>query len=219
MQPQRIEEITLDTVLPEFFAQKAPQSSNVWQRKITFSRGERVIIEATSGAGKSSLCTFIYGLRTDYLGSIQFNSLDTKELSIAQWQTLRRNNIAYLPQDLMLFTEISAIDNIRIKNDLTHAVDESRIFHWMEQLDIISLADRPTGKLSLGQQQRVAVIRALCQPFDFLLLDEPVSHLDEGNNYAAAEIIDKEAARRGAAVIATSVGNRIMIGNPRIISL
>lgn len=219
MQSPRIEEIKLDTILPAFFAEKAPASSDIWLKNITLRRGEQIIIEAKSGAGKSSLCAFIYGLRTDYLGSIHFNNLDTKQLTIRGWQALRRRHLAYLPQDLMLFPEVSAIDNIRIKNNLTNAVDEKRILHWMEQLDILSLADKPTGKLSLGQQQRVAIIRTLCQPFDFLLLDEPVSHLDHDNNHAAAEVIDKEAARRGAAIIATSVGNRLMLSKPRIISL
>ena len=69
----------------------------------------------------------------------------------------------------------------------------------------------PVGKMSIGQQQRVAIIRCVCQPFSFLLIDEPVSHLDAENNARAAEIIQGEATRQGAGIIATSVGNRIGI--------
>ena len=65
--------------------------------------------------------------------------------------------------------------------------------------------------MSIGQQQRVAIIRCICQPFSFLIIDEPVSHLDEQNNRIAASIIMEEARSQGAAVIATSVGNRIGI--------
>lgn len=65
--------------------------------------------------------------------------------------------------------------------------------------------------LSIGQQQRVAIIRALCQPFDFILLDEPVSHLDEMNNRLAAKLIAEEAASQGAGIISTSVGNNVLI--------
>ncbi len=69
---------------------------------------------------------------------------------------------------------------------------------------------KPTpALLSVGQQQRVAIIRALCQPFDFLLIDEPVSHLDARNNTIAATLIQEEAEANGATVIATSVGNKI----------
>ena len=80
-----------------------------------------------------------------------------------------------------------------------------------ERLGVADRADRPAGKLSIGQQQRVAIIRTVCQPCDFFLLDEPVSHLDETNNRIVADIITEEAARTGAAVIATSVGNNLDI--------
>ena len=63
----------------------------------------------------------------------------------------------------------------------------------------------------MGQQQRLAIVRALCQPFDFILLDEPVSHLDAENNAIAAEIIAEEASRQGAGIISTSVGNHLML--------
>ena len=65
--------------------------------------------------------------------------------------------------------------------------------------------------MSIGQQQRVGIIRALCQPFDFILLDEPVSHLDEENNRRAARMIAGEALRQGAGIITTSVGNPLLL--------
>ena len=71
--------------------------------------------------------------------------------------------------------------------------------------------DYPVGKMSVGQQQRVGIIRALCQPFDFILLDEPVSHLDSRNNLIAARIIAEEADRQGAGIISTSVGNPLLL--------
>ena len=71
--------------------------------------------------------------------------------------------------------------------------------------------DHKPSEMSGGQQQRVAIIRTVCQPCDFFLLDEPVSHLDETNNRIVADIITEEAARTGAAVIATSVGNNLDI--------
>ena len=82
---------------------------------------------------------------------------------------------------------------------------------WLEQLGIASRRDYPAGRMSIGQQQRVAIIRSVCQPFDFILLDEPVSHLDEDNNRIAAAIIAEEARRQGAGVISTSVGNHILL--------
>jgi len=67
------------------------------------------------------------------------------------------------------------------------------------------------AKLSIGQQQRVAIVRTLCQPCDFILLDEPVSHLDDQNNAIVAQMVTDEAQRQGAGIISTSVGNNVKI--------
>lgn len=75
------------------------------------------------------------------------------------------------------------------------------------------------GKLSFGQQQRVAFIRALCQPFDFLFLDEPISHLDDDNSRIMGELIIAEAKAQGAGVIATSIGKHIELPYDRILQL
>jgi ABC-type phosphate/phosphonate transport system ATPase subunit len=69
--------------------------------------------------------------------------------------------------------------------------------------------DVEVGKMSFGQQQRVALIRALCQPFDFLFLDEPVSHLDDVNAKNMARILTEEAMRQGGGVIVTSIGKHL----------
>ena len=65
----------------------------------------------------------------------------------------------------------------------------------------------------------MAIIRALCQPFDFILIDEPVSHLDSRNNAIVAALIDEEARANGASIIATSVGNKITIPVTRTVRL
>ena len=67
------------------------------------------------------------------------------------------------------------------------------------------------GTLSGGEQQRVAIVRTLCQPCDFIMLDEPVSHLDEANNQIVAEMVTEEAEKLGAGIISTSVGNNVKI--------
>ena len=73
--------------------------------------------------------------------------------------------------------------------------------------------------MSFGQQQRVGLIRALAQPFDFLLADEPVSHLDDENSRTMGEIMMEEARRQGAAVIVTSIGKHIEMDYDKILKL
>ncbi|MDE6522103.1 MAG: ATP-binding cassette domain-containing protein [Muribaculaceae bacterium] len=215
----RIEEITLDALLPRVFAREEMSSSQVWRKKVIFRRGGRYLVESASGGGKSSLAAFIMGSRNDYEGKLLFNDRDSKSLSISDWQDIRRSHIAYLPQELALFPELSAIDNIRLKAELSGYEDMSRIDVWLDRLGMTDRRDYPAGKLSIGQQQRVALLRSLCQRFDFILLDEPVSHLDETNNRIAASIVEEEADRQGAGIITFSVGNPLLIDNPEKLNL
>lgn len=206
-----ISKIQLFDTLPQVFLNENIAPSEVWRRDVVFNRGVNYLIEAPSGTGKSSLCAYIYGNRRDYEGRILFDDSDTRTLRPAQWQALRRTELAYLPQELDLFPELTALENIELKNNLTGHVSRTRIEEWLCELGIDSRAHYPVGKMSIGQQQRVAIIRCICQPFSFLLIDEPVSHLDDTNNAIAARIITDEAHRQGASIIATSVGNRIGI--------
>ncbi len=206
-----IEEITLSEMLPRVFVGESIPNSAVWLTNLTFRRGKNYLVEAPSGGGKSSLMSYLYGNRRDFKGKLLFNGVDTAALRLPDWQEIRRRHIAYLPQDLSLFPELTAIDNIKLKNSLTDHLDMQRIMEWMRRLGIDTRADYPARKMSIGQQQRLAIIRALAMPFDFLILDEPVSHLDSANNLIAAEIIAEEVARQGAAVISTSVGNPILL--------
>lgn len=214
-----IEEITLGSLLPRVFAREEMPSSQVWRKKVCFRRGGRYLVESASGGGKSSLAAFIIGSRNDYDGTLMFDGRDSRSFSINEWQELRRAHIAYLPQELALFPELSAIDNIRLKAEISGNADLEHVDEWLQRLGMSDRRDYPAGRLSIGQQQRVALIRSLCQPFDFILLDEPVSHLDEANNRIAAGIVEEEAERQGAGIVTFSVGNPLLIENPEKLNL
>lgn len=219
-----LDEITLKSVLPQVFRgseQESPvRDSEIWLREaVTFRRGHAYIIEAESGTGKSSLCSYIYGSRRDYDGKILFDGADIAPFGIARWCELRRRALAWLPQEMRLFPELTVIENIEIKNRLTGFRSRADIMAMLERLEIAHKADVPAALLSVGQQQRVAIVRALCQPFDFLLIDEPVSHLDSRNNATVASLIETEARRLGAGIIATSVGNKISLADYELMKL
>ena len=193
--------------------------SDVWQLDITLEKGKRYLISAESGTGKSSMCSYIYGYRQDYSGVIAFDGKDIGTLTIAQWCDVRKRHIAYLPQDMRLFGELTALENVELKNRLMGFKSREEIKQLFEQLGIADKEDSLAAKLSIGQQQRVAIIRTLCQPCDFILLDEPVSHLDDENNRLVAQLITTEAQRQGAGVIATSVGNHLLMDVDQIFNL
>lgn len=111
------------------------------------------------------------------------------------------------------------MQNLRLKNQLTHHKTEAEMGALLDRLGIADKANEPVARLSIGQQQRVAIVRAVCQPFDFILLDEPVSHLDRKNNLIVAEIIAEEANRTGAGIVTTSVGHGLLLDGAQTICL
>ncbi|MBP5498156.1 MAG: ATP-binding cassette domain-containing protein [Muribaculaceae bacterium] len=206
-----MERIELRNVVPSVFASKDLSASQVWSCNLTLERGKNYLISAESGTGKSSLCSFVYGYRQDFSGIIAIDGNDVKSLSVERWCELRTHNIAYLPQDMRLFGELTALENVELKNGITSWKNKHEILEMFSRLGIEDKVNSLVSRMSIGQQQRVAIIRSLCQPFDFLLLDEPVSHLDELNNDVVSHLVMEEADRQGAAVIATSVGNNVKI--------
>ena len=211
---RRIDIIRLKGVCPSVF--ETVPSSGIWGKSVEFVRGENYLVKAESGTGKSSLCSFLYGSRRvpEYRGSIFFDNEDIAGFSKNRFTEIRRRNLAYLPQDMLLFGELTAMENIHLKNSLTKCLSTGEIMEMMARLEIDSFADRKVSTLSIGQQQRVAVVRALCQPYDFLLLDEPVSHLDSRNNALVASLVSADAASKGASIIATSVGADLLLEEP-----
>ncbi|MBO5271763.1 MAG: ATP-binding cassette domain-containing protein [Muribaculaceae bacterium] len=207
--------ISLKNVLPRVFAgseRELPvKDSQVWLRELDFTAPNSYLIEAESGTGKSSLCSYIYGNRHDYSGEILFDGENIRTFSISQWCELRTRAIALLPQEMRLFPELTVKENILIKNRLTDFKTESEILEMLRRLEISEKTNQLVSRLSVGQQQRVAIVRALCQPFDFLILDEPVSHLDERNNTIVSSLIADEVKSQSASIIATSVGNKISL--------
>lgn len=201
--------ITLQQTLPQAFAGRDSIVSDVWHRQIELQRGQSILIEASSGSGKSSLCSYIYGYRDDYQGIIGFDGKNIRSLGMNEWTEIRKKSISMLFQELRLFAELTAWENVQIKNSLTGFKSKNEIKEWFERLDIADKMQSPVGRMSFGQQQRVALIRALCQPFDFIFLDEPTSHLDDTNADIMASLLQEEATRQEAGVIVTSIGKHL----------
>ena len=204
-----MKEIRLQDVVPEIFAERGDIVSDIWHTDAILERGKTYLIEAASGTGKSSLCSYLYGQRGDYRGLISFDGEDVKRYDINRWCDIRQNNISILFQDLRLFGELTALENIEIKNRITKHRTLDQIKAWFEELGIGDKLHARIDRMSYGQQQRVALIRALCQPYDFLFLDEPISHLDDKNSDIMRDIILREAGAQGAAVVTTSIGKHM----------
>lgn len=215
-----IDRITFQSVVPQVFeSQKEALHSEVWNRELTFEKGKLYLIEAASGRGKSTFCSYVLGYRHDYSGQVLFNDVPASTFKVRDWVEARRLHISHLFQELRLFPELTAFENIVIKNKLTNFKSQEQIATWFEQLGIADKMHERIGRMSFGQQQRVALIRALVQPFDFLLVDEPISHLDDKNAAVMAEMMMKEAREQGAGVLVTSIGKHMDLPYERVVKL
>lgn len=194
-------EIRLLKIKPDYFEKEKGEISQVWEQDISITKGEHLHIVAPSGSGKTSLMHFIYGLRKDYYGSIYYDDTDIKKLSTEGFSTFRQNKISIIFQDLRLFENQTVQENIEIKRILNPYHNEEAIHQMTKRLGIENKLNQQVKTCSYGEQQRIAIIRALMQPFDFLLLDEPYSHLDETNKEKAMELIYEECNKRRAAMI------------------
>ena len=107
-----MDSIHLQQTLPQVFADRNSITSDVWHRNLVFHKGKSYLIEAASGTGKSSLCSYIYGYRNDYQGIINFDETNIKAYPVKQWVEIRKHSLSMLFQDLRIFTELTAIENI-----------------------------------------------------------------------------------------------------------
>lgn len=211
--------IKFSKVIPEIFLLRDDLHSDIWEQDVTFEKGGLYLLEANSGKGKSTFCSYILGYRNDYNGQVLFDGADTRSLKVADWVDIRKRHLSYLFQELRLFPELTAFENVEIKNKLTGFKTRKQIIEWFDMLGIGDKVDAKIGHMSFGQQQRVAMLRALVQPFDFILADEPISHLDDTNSNIMGELMMSEAKAQGAGVIVTSIGKHMDLDYEKVFRL
>lgn len=197
--------ITCSFVIPTPLQEILPPEA-IWNHDIKFVTGQTYQIIAPSGRGKSTLIGLLAGLRGDYSGQIHINNRNTQQFTTQDWANWRTTGASFVFQDLRLFPNLTALQNIQLAQNISqpiatiHAIEQ-----WADQLQIKHKLMQPCGELSFGQQQRIAILRALAKPFQWLMLDEPFSHLDPNNTQLAWQLILEIAQQRKAGVIITSL--------------
>ncbi len=198
--------IKFNHVIPEPLASNYNPDSAIWNREFSLEVGKQYIINAKSGKGKSTFAQIIYGTRKDYTGEVFIDNKSIKSFSNDELATLRQTGISILFQDLRLFNDLSAKDNVLVNAVLDENPSLHLIDTWANKLGVAHLLDRKVSVLSYGERQRIAIIRALIQPFDWLLLDEPFSHLDLENTQIAYALIQERAKELNAGIVFTTLG-------------
>ncbi len=199
--------ISFDNVMPEPLASIQHGKNSIWGASFQLDKGEKVVLNASSGKGKTTFTHTLAGIRKDYDGDLKFNDQQVSKITPEEWANYRKDKISFVYQDLQLFPELTVQENLAVKNDLTKTFSDAEMKAMLADLEIEDKWDVPCKLLSMGQQQRVAIIRALAQPFDWIIMDEPFSHLDEDNTQRCLKMINKRCDRIGAGFILTTLGD------------
>ena len=170
--PDVMDVIELDGLCPVFFSAADCSGSELWNNSLVFRKGRAYLVEAASGKGKSSFCSFVCGIRHDYTGHVLFDGRDIRTFAQTEWRDMRRSSFGMMFQDLELFPELTVTENLDIKNRLTGYYSFSEMDDLLCRLGLSGKSGQKVSTLSLGERQRVAFIRTLAQPLDFLLMDE-----------------------------------------------
>ena len=178
--------------------------------------GERVFLEGPSGSGKTTLLGLLGGISVPERGSLRVLGRDLPALSAAQRDAFRAEHVGVIFQMFNLLPYLSLVDNVLLPCRFSRArraralasagsleAAALRLLEHME-LDPDRLAGRPVARLSVGQQQRVAAARALIGAPLLVIADEPTSALDASARARFLDLLFRETAAAGAALLFVS---------------
>lgn len=171
-------------------------------RKVSFAiePGEFVAIVGPSGSGKSTLFYILGGLTQATSGSVSIEGVDFAKLSDAERTKMRRAKIGFVFQRFNLLPTLSAMGNIEIANDIAaignphkQELDQPLLTHLTELLGIAGRLDHRPNELSGGEQQRIAIARAMITRPAIVLADEPTGNLDTKNSNAVLDMLRRSS--------------------------
>ncbi|MCZ2394613.1 MAG: ATP-binding cassette domain-containing protein [Chitinophagales bacterium] len=177
---------------------------------IKCDRGQKLLIYGNSGHGKSTLLHLLAGILTPNHGQIFIDEVDITKLRYGKLDKYRGQKIGFVPQRLHLIHSLSVQDNILAACYFAKKkVNKERLHNISEELKITQLLDRKPQFLSLGEQQRVSIARAIINAPAVLLADEPTSSLDEKNSEKVMELLDRACHLDNTALLVVSHDDRI----------
>ena len=183
---------------------------------LSVDTGERLLIQGPSGSGKTTLLGLLGGIAIPNAGAVEIFGTDLAKLGATRRDRFRADRIGFIFQMFNLVPYLSLVDNVTLpcrfsparrraalEKDPDLATAAVRLLTHME-LDAQALGSRPVTELSTGQQQRVAVARALIGAPPLIIADEPTSALDADARHAFLDLLFREVAAAGATLIFVS---------------
>jgi len=159
---------------------------------IVVKQGQLVVIMGPSGCGKSTLLHILGLMSTaDKLESLKIQGIQTCGMSQSQRTVLRRERIGFVFQRFNLINVLSALDNVKLAVKLAGIDLDGRVDQALDVVGLTDFAAHKPGQLSMGQQQRLAIARAVVRRPALLLADEPTGNLDSDNSRAVLDLIKR----------------------------
>lgn len=196
------------------FAYPGSREPTVRLRRLELAPGEQVVLTGSSGSGKSTLLHLIAGLMDPDMGEVRVAGTAIGSLTGSARDRFRGRHVGMVFQTFHLLHGFSALENVLAAlmfSDLPRSEHKARAAALLERLGI-ERVHAPAEELSVGQQQRVAVARALaCRPA-LVLADEPTASLDPENAAEAVGLL-KEACRESGAALLCVTHDPSLVGS------
>ena len=167
--------------------------------------GEFVFLFGPSGSGKSTLLELLAGVLKSSTGELSIGPSDLSKLSISELDQFRAENIGYIFQNFNLIPYLSVSENIQLPSLFQKELSSpEEIQSLVSQLGLWDHLNKPVSQLSVGQQQRVAVARALVKKPKLILADEPTSALDYNHREKFLKLLFELCKKQGTTVLFVS---------------
>jgi putative ABC transport system ATP-binding protein len=189
---------------------------------LSLVRGELTLLMGPSGSGKTTLLSILGCILTPTSGTIRVAGQSTAGLKPEELASLRRKHIGFIFQSYNLFPTLSALENVRIALDVLGQKGYPAAARAEEVLREVGLGNRLQnypGNLSGGEQQRVAVARAIASSPSVVLADEPTAALDSENGHAVMELLAKIAKEQNRSVLAVTHDPRTLGYADRVVRI
>ena len=189
---------------------------------LSVAPGELVAVRGPSGCGKSSLLHLAGGLEDPSAGRVLVNGRDINTMSMTERAALRRRELGYVFQKLNLVAGLTAIENVMLPLELDNVGRREARSEAIDALHRVGLdqsLDRYPDDFSGGQQQRIAIARAMVGTRSLLLADEPTGSLDTATGDAVIELLAALPSERNTAVVLVTHEPRYAAWADRVVSM
>jgi lipoprotein-releasing system ATP-binding protein len=189
---------------------------------ISVDPGEVVAVVGASGSGKSTLLHLLGGLDRPTAGTVSVGGEDLASLDEAGRSRLRARSVGFVFQFHQLLPEFTALENVMMPGWVagsSRATARARAESLLEDLGLLGRAEHKPGELSGGEQQRVAVARALHMRPAVLLADEPTGNLDRRAAATLMEIFERYRSREQQAIVIATHNPEVAQSAGRVVSL